>query len=168
YRALMDLFPIEREGFDRVMNELGCDPADASMDRSFPAGIGNSAATAVLNFRHRDGSNQLADLSPGLYSDYTGYHPINSPAKIIDPNRWQPLSVASPRGQQQVQVFATPHWGAVIPFAITPESSSRPSPPARYPSPEYENQAAAVLAISAALTDEQKAISEDFADAPNP
>ena len=168
YRALIDLFPIQRALFDRVMSRLGCDPSNASMDPATPQGIGNSAAAAVLDVRHRDGSNQLGDLSPVPYSDYTGYRPINSPAAIVDPDRWQPLSVPNFGGQAtQAQVYLTPHWGNVAPFAMTSGSALRPAPPAKYPSAEYRDQAAEVITISAALTDEQKVTAEYFADGPN-
>jgi hypothetical protein len=168
YRALIDLFPIQRELFDRVMRQLGCDPSNATMDPATPEGIGNSAAAAVLDVRHRDGSNQLGDLSPGAYSDYTGYHPVNSPAAIVDPDRWQPLSVVNFGGQPpQAQVYLTPHWGNVAPFSMTSGSMLRPAPPARYPSAGYRDQAAEMIAVSAALTDEQKVTSEYFADGPN-
>jgi hypothetical protein len=168
HRALIDLFPIQRALFDRVMSRLGCDPSNASMDPATPQGIGNSAAAAVLDFRHRDGSNQLGDLSPGPYSDYTGYRPVNSPAAIVDPDRWQPLSVVNFRGQPpQAQVCLTPHWGNVAPFSMTSGSALRPAPPARYSSAEYRDQAAEMIAISAALTDEQKMTAEYFADGPN-
>ena len=54
------------------MNSLGYDPANTTEDTSTAAGVGNVAAAAVLDFRHKDGSNQLGDLNPGAYSDYTG------------------------------------------------------------------------------------------------
>ena len=47
------------------------------MDNS-PTGIGNRAAKAVLDYRHADGSNQLAG-----YADTTGYQPKNAPAAPV-------------------------------------------------------------------------------------
>ncbi len=168
YRALIDLFPIQRPLFDRVMGRLGYGPSDAVMDPATPEGIGNSAAAAVLDVRHGDGANQLGDLAPGPYSDYTGYRAVNSPEAIVDPDRWQPSSVVNFVGQPpREQAFLTPHWGNVTPFALASGSALRPPPPAQYPSPEYRDQAAEILAINAALTDEQKAIAEYFADGPN-
>ena len=167
HRALVDLFPIERAFFDRVMIAQGFDPANATMDPATPAGIGNSAAAAVLDFRHRDGSNQLGDLAPAAYSDYTGYHPANPSTATLDPDRWQPLSVVNVPGQApRTQVCVTPHWGHVVPFAIGSGSALRPPPPARYPSPEYSSQAAEMVAVSADLTDRQKMTAEYFADGP--
>jgi hypothetical protein len=167
YRALIDLFPSETSLFDGVMAYLGYDPTDAGIDPATPSGVGNLAAAAVLGFRHHDGSNQSGDLHPGAYSDYTGYVPVNSPQTVVDPNRWQPLEVVDAQGHAVVQMYTTPHWGLVVPFAVSSGSVMRPGPPARYPSPEYRNQADELIAISANLTDEQKVTAEYFADGPS-
>jgi hypothetical protein len=79
---------------------LGYDPGNQSRDTTTPVGIGNVACDAVLVARHRDGSNQLGDLSgDGVpYSDYTNYAPVNpeatvpvNPSTVIDPDRFQPV-----------------------------------------------------------------------------
>lgn len=82
YRALVDLFPFDTALFNAQMTSLGYDPNDNTTDRTVPSGIGNVACAAVLTFRHQDGSNQLGDLHPGAYSDYTGYVPVNSPSTV--------------------------------------------------------------------------------------
>jgi hypothetical protein len=166
YRALVDLFPLEQETFDRLMKQLGYDASNASMDPATPEGVGNAAATAVLEARHRDGSNQLGDLAPGAYSDYMGYQPVNSATSPVDPSRWEPLTVVYAPGQTRIQVCITPHWNRVLPFAMDSVAAFRPPPPARYPSREYGDQAAEVVAISSGLTDEQKMTSEYFSDGP--
>src|SRR5262249_46907953 len=109
YRAVKDLFPAETF-FEGVMAYQGYDPTDASADPASPAGIGNLAAAAVLAFRHHDGSNQLGDLHPGAYSDYTGYVPVNTPQTVSDPNRWQPLNVLDGSGHAVTQ-WAGPFQG---------------------------------------------------------
>jgi hypothetical protein len=90
----------------------------------------------VLEFRHRDGANQLGDEpggTPGVrYSDWTGYSPVNTWDQVNDPYRWQPLCVPTPPPGATicagtVQRFATPHWNRVTPFAL----SSPPSSPRR-------------------------------------
>jgi hypothetical protein len=166
YRALVDLFPPAKEVFDAQMAVLDYDPSNTSTDPVSPAGVGNAAAAAVLDVRHHDGSNQLGDLHAGAYSDYTGYQPVNTPTTLTDPNRWQPLSVVNSQGQPVTQVFTTPHWGNVTPFALRSGAALRPMPPAQYPSPEYASQAAELVALSAALTDFQKVTAEYFADGP--
>jgi hypothetical protein len=167
YRALVDLFPSEQPIFDHLMQQLGLDPADQSTDTTAPVGIGNVAAAAVLSFRHHDGSNQLGDLAPGAYSDYTGYQPVNSPSTVTDPNRWQPLLVVDSTGVGTTQRFVAPQWGLVKPFALTSGTQFRPAAvPNLYPSTGYVQQAQELINYSANLTDEQKTIVEYWADGP--
>jgi hypothetical protein len=95
YRALLDLFPTragDLTGETGFMAELGYDPADTSVDPTTPQGIGNLTAQAVLDFRHRDGANQLGDEPGGTpamrYSGWTGYAPVNTWDQVNDPYRW--------------------------------------------------------------------------------
>jgi len=119
YHALVDLYPSEVTLLRDVMTSLGYDPTDLSTDLTTPSGIGNAAAQAVITFRHGDGANQLGDLHPGAYSDYTGYIPVNDPDHINDPNLWQPLRVSDGQGGFVTQTYIAPHWGLVTPFALT-------------------------------------------------
>ena len=163
YRALVDLFPAVVPSFDAVMRQLGYDPSDASTDVSTAIGIGNVAARAVIDFRHHDGANQLGDLHPGAYSDYTGYLPVNSPEVITDPNRWQPLRVNG-----VIQTFIAPQWQLVTPFSLTSSAQFRPAVlPNQYPFGGYEKEVEQMLKYSASLTDEQKMIAEYWADGPS-
>jgi hypothetical protein len=182
YRAAVDLFPVDRASvFDPLMRRLGYDPANATNDITRPAGVGNVAAKAVLEFRHRDGANQLGDVSggnPGVpYSDYTGYVSANrpmdtrrsfDPTTVWDPNRWQQLHYIDASGADFTQPFIGAQWQHVKPFALVNVAQLRsPTGPARYGSPPYESQARALLALSAGLTDEQKMIAEYWADGPH-
>jgi hypothetical protein len=168
YRALLDLFPSETALFTYVLTSLGYDPAEAVISTRTPNGIGTLAAQAVLDFRHGDGSNQLGDLHPGAYSDYTGYRPVNTPDVINDPNHWQPLRVPNGRGGFIVQQYSGPHWGLVTPFALTSGAQFRPAlGPATFPSARYRLQAEQMLEYSANLTDTQKIVAEYWADGPN-
>jgi len=183
YRAVVDLFPVDRESvFDPLMRRLGYDTANTTDDITTPAGVGNAAARAVLEFRHRDGANQLGDEpggKPGVaYADYTGYQSANDPmdlrpgvkfdpATIHDPNRWQRLQYVDAIGAVVTQPFVGAHWQRVTPFALTNVAQLRsPTGPATYGSRAYESQARALLALSAGLTDEQKMIAEYWADGP--
>ena len=166
YRALVDLFPSEKASIDAKMHALGYDETDVRTDAS-PAGIGNRACNAVLAFRHHDGANQLGDLNPGPYTDYTGYQPRNTPDVIADPNAWQPLSVSDGHGGFVEQRFIAPHWQNVTPFALRSAAQFRPEPPQIYGSPGYVRQAREVLRYSAQLTDRQKVIAEYWADGPS-
>src|SRR5207248_647846 len=82
YRSLLDLFPASRGTvLDPLMAELGYDSTDESTSVDAPAGVGNLAARAVSELRHRDGANQLGDEPGGPagvpYADYTGFQPAN-------------------------------------------------------------------------------------------
>ena len=168
YRTLVDLFPSEQATFDALMQSLGFDPADHSIDPVTATGIGNLAAAAVIEFRHHDGANQLGDLAPGRYADYTGYQPVNSPSEVLDPNRWQPLLVPDGQGGSVAQTFVAPQWGLVTPFALTSGAQFRPAAvPNLYPDPGYTQQAQEIIDYSAALSDEQKSMVEYWADGPN-
>jgi hypothetical protein len=173
YRCLADLYPSETAKYNAVMALLGFDPADSNVDPRTASGIGNAAAAAVLNFRHHDGSNQLGDLHPGAYSDYTGYVSSNDPEHIRDADRWQPLRTPIPdggfSGRFLVQRFLTPHWGQVTPFALASGSELRPKkgPETLSNREAYMAQAEETLRLSAELTDEQKMIAEYWADGPS-
>ena len=175
YRSLVDLFPTERRLFDSEMARLGYDPRDAA---SGPAGVGVQACDAVLAFRHDDGANQLGDKNAGSpYSDYTGYVPVNDVDRVSDPNRWQPLPPVKYKMQALLaarwiavdapQVFLAPHWGRVIPFAPAATNQFDPGPPPSFGTSKYGQQALEIVAHSAALTDERKAIALHWADGPN-
>ena len=181
YRALVDLFPGSRSNvFDLLMADLGYDPGDHSTTGSNASGVGNLAAQAVLEFRHRDGANQLGDEPGGLpgvpYSDYTGFQPANAPmdltaefdpSTVHDPDRWQPLRYRDGSGTLVTPSFVGAHWQRVAPFALSPPAELRSTVgPARYGSAAYEAQAEALLRVSAALTEEQKTIVEYWADGP--
>ena len=168
YRALVDLFPTQITLFNSQMAALGYDPADNSLDATTPSGIGNRAAAAVIAFRHADGSNQMGDLHPGAYSDYTSFVPVNDVDHLNDPNHWQPLRIPDGKGGSVVQTCIGPHWGRVIPFAMTGGAQFRPSvllPQAG--SAEYTAQAQQIIDLSANLTDTQKMMAEYFADGPH-
>jgi hypothetical protein len=163
YRALDDLFPGQRPtNMDPLMQALGFNPAEAE-DAGTPSGIGKTACDAVLEFRHRDGANQLGDRRPGAYSDYTGFTPANTSEVLIDQNRWQPLLVNG-----TPQRWLLPHWAMVTPFGLTSGAQFRDvmlaQGPARYPSPGYWKQTLDVVDLSAHLGDTEKVIAEYWAD----
>ena len=163
YRCLVDLFPSQTAAvFDPLLRELGLASA-ATSDPTTAAGLGSRCAGLVVASRHGDGANQLGLVGTGPYADYTGYAPVNTPEVLRDPNRWQPLRAAD----GTVQVFITPQWGLVTPFALTSPTQFRPGPPPQFPDPRYAAEADAVRQLSADLTDREKAIAEYWADGPN-
>jgi Domain of unknown function (DUF6851)/VCPO second helical-bundle domain len=182
YRAAVDLFPGDKASvFDPLMASLGYDPGDLSTDVSTPAGIGNVASRALLDYRHRDGANQLGDEPGGIsgvpYSDYTGYTPLNAPmdirvpfdpTSVHDPDHWQPLRYVDGSGTLVTPGFVGAQWQHVIPFAMASSSDLRsPTGPAAFGTVAYRTQCQQLIDLSAALTDEQKMIAEYWADGPH-
>jgi hypothetical protein len=147
YTAAVDLWPESKVLFDEFMLALGYPPDR----RTTTAGsVGVAAAEATLEFRHGDGANQLGDLHPGPYSDYTGYQPLNRPMVVAEPldpatvpelEHWQPLVHPDRTGQVLTQTYVGPHRGRVRPFALTSWDQFRPPPPARLGAEEYTRQA---------------------------
>jgi hypothetical protein len=181
YRAAIDLFPNSRSTvFDPLMDSLGYDPENTTTNTTSPAGVGNLACRAVLDFRHHDGANQLGDEPGGQagvsYSDYSEYATKNDPmdltsefdaAMVKDVSYWQPLTYVNATGQKVTPKFLAHHWNNVEPFALTSAAQFRDtSGPAMTGSDLFERQTARVLALSAGLTDKHKMIAEYWADGP--
>ena len=208
YKALLDQFPAyetQTGAFTRLLNDLGFS-ASSSTDTATPEGIGNIAAQTVLDFRQNDGANEAGNYAqitsttfPSLYAPVNSADPSASNAPggaTFNRDRWQPLRVptgelldadenpifdsADPTSFTD-QSFLTPHWGAVIPFALEAGNQFRPVGPPIAGSSEpytdslgrtmthdqaYNMQVDEVLQISATLTDEQKVIAEFWADGP--
>lgn len=171
YKALMFMFPEEKAYLDGEMKKLGYDPADASVDPATPQGVGNLAAQALIDYRREDGANQFGDEVGGdgkPYSDYTYYTPVNTVDKIIDPDRWQPITFTLKDGRKVTPGFLTPHWYRVKPFVLERSSQFRPGPPPKTTTDNeaLRKEADQVLAYNANLTHEQKAIVEFMRDGP--
>lgn len=169
YRALVDVYAEDKPWIDAQMRQRGFDPGDTSTDPSTPQGIGNLAAAAVCAYRHHDGANQLGDEvgSSGVpYSDYTYYAPVNTPEKVNDPNRWQPIPFVNPKGGTIAPGFLTPHWYRVKPFALDRSDQFRPPPPPRVDSEQLRREVDENIAMNGSLTPEQKATVEFMRDGP--
>ncbi len=170
YRVLMDLFwlvlpPGNKNMFSEFMCDLGYNPDDTEINITSPQGIGNLCARMTIEYRNGDGSNPHGTLSMPAWSDYTGYQPVNTPDKINDISKWQPLKKEISPGNIKIQSFLLPHWGLVQPFALHYNWQFRPERPYNQNDKEFKEQAQEILDISACLTDEQKAITEYWADA---
>jgi hypothetical protein len=169
YLALVDLFPARQAVFQQRMNDLGY--ATDGSDTSTAATVGTVAAQAVVDYRHADGANQLNG-----YADTSGYTPVNTWDQVLSPDHWQPLCVPLPppgtTACPAVQKFATPHWRAVTPFALTSAAQFRPDHgPAvtvvkGKPSDALVKEVDQQLKFSANLTDTQKVIAQYWEDAP--
>ena len=142
HAALSALAPVHGRFFDARMAELGYEPgADTA-----PARLGRQAAAAVLASRRDDGANAEND-----YADTSGY-------MTADPSHashWQPIMFAG-----EPQMAMTPHWGRVTPFALPNGDAFRPAPPPEPGTDAFAAQLDEILALSAGLTDEHKAVAE--------
>ena len=195
YGVLIDLFPEQVAIFDELMAQLGFDPNNTTTDTTTAAGIGNVSASAIVQSRRNDGSNQQGD-----YADTSGYEPVNPIGDPIDIERWTPERVpvdAAPEEETKIQKFLTPHWENVTPFAIASSAALRPVAPEPFLlvagevdleaktvtlasgevlsitpdlvgtviNPKFIEQTERVVEASANLTDEQKLIAEFWEDA---
>jgi hypothetical protein len=117
--------------------------------------VGQEAAQHMLNERVHDGSNQLGDLHPGPYSDYTGYTPVNSATTMVDPDHWQPLPN---------QRCVTPFWGKVKPFALKSADQFRPAAPPSVFSTQMEAEMQELIDLNANLTADQILVCDYWGD----
>jgi len=177
YCVLVDQFPTQTALFDGYMTSIGYDPSPGATDLATPQGIGQALAAAMLDYCHKDGANQLGNLTASgvPYADYTGYKPENpalvvaAPTPLADmaaPGNWQPLTYADASGAVVTPVYLAACWGRMTPFALASADQFRPGPPAAFGTPEYAAQAQHILDVQAALTERQKVIAEYWADGP--
>ena len=170
FRVLTDLFPLDRPTLGRQMLQLGYDPKKEFRDPSTPSGIGLMAADNTLQDRYHDGANQLGDLHPGAYSDYTAYATVNTPEVIRDSDRWQPL-IGEEGGKSFAQLFYMPQWGRVKPFGLESALDVRPqtAPKSLRSDPAgYILQAKDLVELTNNLSERQKVIAEywEFSQGP--
>jgi len=171
-RVLLDIYPEDAAWIkERIKREGGIDPNETTTDITTPEGIGNVAATALLDYRHHDGANQLGD-EPGSngkpFSDWTYYKCVNppGPAPPVDPNCWQPIPFDNGKGGTVTIGFLTPHWYRVKPFALERTDQFRPGPPPKVGSEQLKKEVDECIAVNTSLTVEQKAVVEFMRDGP--
>jgi len=169
YGTMMEYFSSDSIMLTEKMKALGFDPSNHSLDPTSPEGIGNLAAKTIIEKRMNDGSNQLGNMngSNGTpYSDYTGYHPVNSPDTMNDDRYWQPKYFSDGKGGRFAPPCLTAHWQLVKPLFLDSASQFRPGPPPELGSEELKENVTAVVNYQANLTDEQKALVEFMRDGP--
>ena len=169
YRALLFVYDEDKQWIREQLKKEGFDPDDASADVTTASGIGNTAASAVIDFRRHDGSNQLGD-EPGssgqAYSDYTRYKPVNTADHIVDPLRWLPIPFSDGKGGTVAPGFLGPHWGKVKPFGLESPDQFLPPEPPKWGSEKLSRDIEEVVDAQAHLTLEQKAIVEFMREGP--
>lgn len=115
------------ENINSIMQNLGYDPSFESTDyvEDGPAALGNYLAQQLIEYGLQDGSNEQGNYSNQYYA------PVNPPIEpelpgnpnIIDPNRWQSISLTNAIDQagnpiSGVPSFVGAEWGNVEPFAM--------------------------------------------------
>ena len=169
FKAMSEYYFSDKALFADFMRELGLDPTNESLDPETPEGIGNLAAIAVIEARKGDGANQYGEEKGSngeAYFNYSGYKPVNSPDKNVDPNRWQPKYFADGKGGKFAPACLTPFWDKVKPVALKSGDQFRPGPPPMVGSEQLEKEVLEVIQMQADLTDYQKALVEFMRDGP--
>ncbi|MEQ1796834.1 MAG: vanadium-dependent haloperoxidase [Lacibacter sp.] len=169
YRAMLTYYFSDSILLKNKMKEFGFDPDNHSIDPSTPEGIGNLAAKAVIDSRMHDGSNQTGTMQGSngtVYSDYTGYIPVNSADTLKDIKHWQPKYFSDGKGGKFAPACLTPHWGKVKPLLLDSGSQFRCQPPPAMGSAQLEKEIKEVVDMQANLTNEQKGLVEFMRDGP--
>lgn len=116
--------------FHNLFLSLGYNPGFTSIDygSGSPAALGNYMAECMINFGLQDGANEAGDYTN------LAYQPVNPPMvtnfsgnpDMLDPNRWQPLTLDFiDQGGNPIPFdtppFLSPEWGIVTPFSLKEE-----------------------------------------------
>jgi hypothetical protein len=143
---------------DAAMDSLGFDRGFTSTEGDSPAAVGNRVAATVLAYGATDGSNEANNYAAPAYAPVNEpLYPALSGAAVVDPNRWQPLSLKYSVTQNgiplpiTVQSFICPHWAGVTSFALAPVDPGPPPQLGGEGDAEYKDSAIEVLRYSAML-----------------
>ena len=114
--------------FNNLMAALGYNPAFTSVDyqSGSPAALGNYIGQCILQMGLADGSNEQNNYAIQYYETVNPPLVMANPGNptLLDPNRWQKLTLTVAIDQNGnpipgTQVFQSPEWGNVQPFALT-------------------------------------------------
>jgi hypothetical protein len=164
YRQIADLATAADE-LAATMADLCLLPGYTATDGEDPAAVGNRIGEMVIALGAEDGSLEEArHVDPEYLAVNEPLVVAESGAEMVDPNRWQPLSLDRQLSQNglpipgQVQEFIGPHWGHVDRFALGPSEEGTPidpGPPPRLGDPAgdaaYREAALEVLRYSSRL-----------------
>jgi hypothetical protein len=115
------------DSINGLMSNLGYDPEITSTDyiNGGPAELGNYIASQIIEFGYTDGSNEINNYANQYYLPVNPPIEVEEPGnpEIIDPNRWQQISLSQSIDQSGEIVanapdFLSPEWGNVLPFSM--------------------------------------------------
>jgi hypothetical protein len=169
FQTLKQYYPKDSSYFIDFMKELGYDPMNETTDPNKAAGVGNSAARAVIEARKGDGANQYgeepaSEKSP--FFDYTNYKPVNTADSLVDIMRWQPKYFLNSKGGYYAPGCLTPHWASVEPITLDSANQFRPGPPPAKNSKQLVNEVREVIDFQSSLDDEKMGLVEFMRDGP--
>lgn len=109
-----------------LMDNLGYNRFNTSTNyvSGGPAELGNYIAQQIINFGFTDGSNESANFANQYYEPLNGniLPEEPGPGDVIDPNRWQAISLTVSIDQSGNVISDPPHlapeWGDVLPFSM--------------------------------------------------
>jgi hypothetical protein len=137
--------------FDALMQSLCFDTEVTTTEGDSPAAVGNRIAAAVIEQGLQDGANEAGGYAAQDYAPANPPLEVAEPgARLVDPNRWQPLLIKGMVTQNgipvdsAVQTFIGAEWGQVTGFALPPSSDEGmaidPGEPPRLGDPETDEQ----------------------------
>lgn len=110
-----------------LMNQNGYDTSISSVQylTGGPAELGNYLAEQIQLFGYTDGSNEQNNFGNLYYDQVNAPLVMSQPGNpdIVNPNRWQPITLAQSIDQSGNIVSSTPdhlspEWGNVFPFSL--------------------------------------------------
>ena len=126
------------DAFDAYMNELGyaTDVSSIDYENNGPASLGNYIAAEIIAFGLSDGSFEEYGYNNQYYEsihdgeDYDLVTSFPGNPDMLDPNRWQPLTLLVAIDQLgnplpiNTPDFLSAEWGNVVPFSLTADDIS--------------------------------------------
>lgn len=162
------------------------DDALLSPEPGSVAAFGLEVARSVLAATRDDGSFETSNYEDFSYASVNPPLTVSRPGtEMIDPTRWQPLSLSSYVTQNGIaqpaglQSYIGPSWGKVTPFALEPQPDTGlpidPGPPPTFatdPGGWFEGmldvlKLSALLEEDTAVSDSLRVIAEFWADGPD-
>lgn len=119
---------ITTNSINSKMDSMGYNRNNTSIDyvNGGPAELGNYIANRIIAWGYQDGSNEINNYANQYYQPVNNVIRVEDPGNpnMIDPNRWQAISLSVAIDQAGNVLSSTPphlapEWGNVQPFALS-------------------------------------------------